>query len=69
VVLLLVLAPVFGMGVLVVLCGVGFWFTARQQAGVAVERELAEVHNLDQVPETGAILMATFPKPKEGSGF
>ena len=25
--------------------------------------------NLDQVPEAGAIVMATFPKPKDGSGF
>jgi kynurenine formamidase len=25
--------------------------------------------NLDQVPESGAIVVATFPKPKEGSGF
>jgi kynurenine formamidase len=25
--------------------------------------------NLDQVPEAGAIVIATFPKPKDGSGF
>src|SRR5438034_7032446 len=25
--------------------------------------------NLDQVPEAGAIVVATFPKPKDGSGF
>ncbi len=25
--------------------------------------------NLDQVPESGAIVVATFPKPKKGSGF
>ena len=25
--------------------------------------------NLDQLPETGAIVVATFPKPKGGSGF
>jgi kynurenine formamidase len=25
--------------------------------------------NLDQVPETGALVVATFPKPKDGSGF
>ena len=25
--------------------------------------------NLDQLPETGAIIFATFPKPKDGSGF
>jgi kynurenine formamidase len=25
--------------------------------------------NLDQVPETGALVIATFPKPKNGSGF
>ena len=25
--------------------------------------------NLDQVPESGAIVVATFPKPKAGSGF
>ena len=25
--------------------------------------------NLDQVPETGALVVATFPKPKGGSGF
>jgi kynurenine formamidase len=25
--------------------------------------------NLDQVPETGAIVIVTFPKPKGGSGF
>jgi kynurenine formamidase len=25
--------------------------------------------NLDQVPESGAIVVATFPKPKDGSGF
>lgn len=25
--------------------------------------------NLDQVPESGAIVIATFPKPKNGSGF
>jgi kynurenine formamidase len=25
--------------------------------------------NLDQVPETGALVIATFPKPKGGSGF
>ena len=25
--------------------------------------------HLDQVPEFGAIIVATFPKPKEGSGF
>lgn len=25
--------------------------------------------NLDQVPESGAIVIATFPKPKDGSGF
>jgi kynurenine formamidase len=25
--------------------------------------------NLDQVPEAGALVVATFPKPKEGSGF
>jgi len=25
--------------------------------------------NLDQVPETGAIVVASFPKPKDGSGF
>ena len=25
--------------------------------------------NLDQVPETGVIIVATFPKPKGGSGF
>jgi len=25
--------------------------------------------NLDQVPESGAIVIATFPKPKGGSGF
>jgi kynurenine formamidase len=25
--------------------------------------------NLDQVPETGAIVVATFPKPKHGTGF
>jgi len=25
--------------------------------------------NLDQVPETGALIVATFPKPKGGSGF
>jgi len=25
--------------------------------------------NLDQVPEVGALIVATFPKPKNGSGF
>jgi kynurenine formamidase len=25
--------------------------------------------NLDQVPEAGAIVVASFPKPKGGSGF
>ncbi|PYI94292.1 MAG: hypothetical protein DME97_02200 [Verrucomicrobia bacterium] len=25
--------------------------------------------NLDQVPESGALIVATFPKPKGGSGF
>jgi kynurenine formamidase len=25
--------------------------------------------NLDQVPEFGALIVATFPKPKNGSGF
>jgi kynurenine formamidase len=25
--------------------------------------------NLDQLPESGAIIIATFPKPKDGSGF
>jgi kynurenine formamidase len=25
--------------------------------------------NLDQVPETGAIVIVSFPKPKDGSGF
>jgi kynurenine formamidase len=25
--------------------------------------------NLDQVPESGAIVVVTFPKPKGGSGF
>jgi kynurenine formamidase len=25
--------------------------------------------NLDQVPETGALVVVTFPKPKDGSGF
>ncbi|MEZ4825487.1 MAG: cyclase family protein [Bacteroidia bacterium] len=25
--------------------------------------------NLDQVPETGAVVVVSFPKPKEGSGF
>ena len=25
--------------------------------------------NLDQVPESGAIIVVTFPKPKGGSGF
>jgi kynurenine formamidase len=25
--------------------------------------------NLDQCPESGAIVIATFPKPKNGSGF
>jgi kynurenine formamidase len=25
--------------------------------------------NLDQVPESGALIVATFPKPKDGSGF
>jgi kynurenine formamidase len=25
--------------------------------------------NLNQVPESGAIVIATFPKPKDGSGF
>ena len=25
--------------------------------------------NLDQVPESGAIVIMTFPKPKDGSGF
>ncbi len=25
--------------------------------------------NLDQVPESGAIIIATFPKPNGGSGF
>ncbi|MBI5522522.1 MAG: cyclase family protein [Desulfarculus sp.] len=25
--------------------------------------------NLDQVPETGALIVAAFPKPKDGSGF
>lgn len=39
VVLLLVLCLVAGMGLLIVVCGVGFWLTARQQAGAAAERE------------------------------
>jgi kynurenine formamidase len=25
--------------------------------------------NLDQVPEWGALIVATFPKPKNGTGF
>jgi kynurenine formamidase len=25
--------------------------------------------NLDQVPEAGALVMVTFPKPEAGSGF
>jgi kynurenine formamidase len=25
--------------------------------------------NLDQVPEAGALVVVTFPKPKDGSGF
>jgi len=25
--------------------------------------------NLDAVPETGALVVVTFPKPKDGSGF
>jgi kynurenine formamidase len=25
--------------------------------------------NLDQVPEAGAIVVASFPKPQNGSGF
>ncbi len=25
--------------------------------------------NLDKVPESGALIVATFPKPKKGSGF
>jgi len=25
--------------------------------------------NLDEVPETGALVVAAFPKPKDGSGF
>jgi kynurenine formamidase len=25
--------------------------------------------NLDQVPEFGALVVATFPKPKNGTGF
>jgi kynurenine formamidase len=25
--------------------------------------------NLDQVPELGALIVAAFPKPKNGSGF
>ena len=25
--------------------------------------------NLDQVPEYGSLVVATFPKPKNGSGF
>jgi kynurenine formamidase len=27
------------------------------------------LNNLDQVPETGALVVVTFPKPKDGSGF
>lgn len=42
VVLLLILGLVLGMGLLIVLCGVGFWFTVRQQARVAAEQEVAE---------------------------
>ena len=42
--IVLVLGLVFGMGLLIVLCGVGFWFTARQQARAAAEREVAEAH-------------------------
>ncbi len=39
---MLVLGLVLATGFLIVLCGVGFWFTARQQARVAAEREVAE---------------------------
>ena len=41
-VIVLVLGLVLAMGLLVVLCGVGFWFTVRQQSRVAAEREVAE---------------------------
>jgi kynurenine formamidase len=44
VVLLLVLGLVFGIGLVIVLCGVGFWLTARAQARVAAEREAAEAN-------------------------
>ena len=31
--------------------------------------KIALMANLDKVPEKGAILVCTFPKPKGGSGF
>lgn len=43
-VFVLVLGLVLGMGLLVVLCGVGCWLIARQQARVAAEREVAEAN-------------------------
>ena len=43
-VIVILLGLVLGMGLLIVLCGVGFWFTTRQQARVAAEREAAEAH-------------------------
>ena len=42
VVILLILGLVLGIGFLIVVCGVGFWFTVRQQSRVAAEREVAE---------------------------
>jgi kynurenine formamidase len=32
-------------------------------------RPIELLANLDKVPEAGAIVVATFPKPKGGSGF
>ncbi len=58
--------------------------TTDADPGVATSRDdysletyiLAQKHyqielltNLDQVPETGALVVAAFPKPKHGSGF
>ena len=31
--------------------------------------QIEAMTKLDQVPQTGAMVIATFPKPKNGSGF
>jgi kynurenine formamidase len=34
-----------------------------------VDYQIELLANLDQVPEAGALIIVSFPKPKDGSGF